>query len=59
MWSKWNEWSECSSTCGEGVMRRTRRCNNPPPTYGGEDCIGETYEDKSCELEPCPINGNW
>nr|XP_024214409.1 hemicentin-1-like isoform X2 [Halyomorpha halys] len=58
-WSDWGDWSECSSTCGEGLKRRTRRCNNPPPSNGGDDCVGETYEDKKCENVPCPINGNW
>ncbi|CAH1403032.1 unnamed protein product [Nezara viridula] len=58
-WSDWGDWSDCSSTCGEGLQRRTRRCNNPPPSNGGDDCFGESYEEKNCGIVPCPINGNW
>ena len=28
-WSAWSELSECSRSCGVGIRRQTRKCNNP------------------------------
>ncbi|KAL4235896.1 Adamts12p [Mactra antiquata] len=28
-WSQWSGYSECSRTCGGGVMNKQRMCNNP------------------------------
>lgn len=28
-WSNWGEFSECSRTCGGGVKKRYRVCDNP------------------------------
>ena len=28
-------WSSCSRTCGGGVKKTTRECDNPEPTNGG------------------------
>lgn len=31
----------CSRTCGGGVQRSTRNCDNPPPSNGGTFCLGK------------------
>ncbi|KAL4230559.1 Thrombospondin type 1 repeat-containing protein [Mactra antiquata] len=59
-WGFWSDWLPCDASCGQGMQRRTRACNNPPPEFGGMDCKGPTYEDLVCDSGiPCQINGNW
>ena len=48
IWEPWSEWGPCSVTCGEGVMTRIRRCNDPPPADGGEYCKGPGVETRPC-----------
>lgn len=50
-WSKWSNWTECSVTCGSGVVTRDRHCNNPEPAAGGKHCNGTNKERKSCRAE--------
>mgnify|MGYP001792311379 CR=1 FL=1 len=54
MWSEWEEFSECSVSCGGGAKSRQRYCNNPEPQYQGEDCEGDDEEAMSCNEDPCP-----
>uniref|UniRef100_A0A3P8TNR8 Complement component C7 n=1 Tax=Amphiprion percula TaxID=161767 RepID=A0A3P8TNR8_AMPPE len=44
-WSCWSSWGSCSG----GQKSRTRSCNNPTPSRGGQHCIGPQTEQKSCE----------
>ena len=37
-WSVWHDVYRCSVSCGSGVQRRMRRCDDPPTQNGGEDC---------------------
>ena len=50
----WGHYSTCTKTCGTGSMKRARKCNNPPPSAGGKDCIGPREEDQECNTHPCP-----
>ncbi|XP_010779851.1 A disintegrin and metalloproteinase with thrombospondin motifs 13-like [Notothenia coriiceps] len=52
-WSNWSEFSPCSRTCGGGVSHRTRKCNNPRPAFGGDDCEGPDIEAGLCHQQPC------
>ncbi|XP_076586425.1 A disintegrin and metalloproteinase with thrombospondin motifs 13 [Chaetodon auriga] len=52
-WSSWSEFSSCSRTCGGGVTHRTRKCNNPRPAFGGNDCEGPDIEAELCHQQPC------
>jgi hypothetical protein len=52
-WGAWGKWSACSKTCGGGVIKRTRECNNPVPKFGGRYCQGERSEAKYCDSKAC------
>ena len=58
-YGQWTNWSHCSTTCGPGEQLRTRECNRPVPKHGGKDCAGDTNSTQTCNLRPCPINGNY
>lgn len=58
-WGSWSRWGVCSRTCGGGVSFRTRRCNNPRPSYGGEPCRGKSEEFKLCNIYRCIKGGDF
>ena len=51
--SDWDEWGPCTAECGGGDQTRSRRCDSPPPQFGGVDCVGELFECQQCNMEPC------
>ena len=53
-WGGWNEWSQCSKSCGFGIQTRNRTCDNPAPADGGEDCPAGNTESLMCYNEGCP-----
>ncbi|XP_019643716.1 PREDICTED: coadhesin-like [Branchiostoma belcheri] len=56
-WSDWDQWSNCSVTCGVGTETRDRTCTNPAPENGGVDCDGSAQETRSCDTGlSCPGN---
>nr|XP_053650237.1 hemicentin-1-like [Cherax quadricarinatus] len=58
-WGSWESWSVCSVSCGGGMRRRQRQCNDPPPSNGGRFCPGSDTLEDYCNLDMCPINGGW
>lgn len=54
-YTEWSEWSDCSTTCGNGEKYRTRNCTNPPPAFGGMDCsfIGMDRDVQTCQKRAC------
>ncbi|XP_032567547.1 ADAMTS-like protein 5 [Chiroxiphia lanceolata] len=50
-WGPWSPWSSCSSSCGDGVALRTRRCQRTP---GEEPCTGDLRQYRLCQLQGCP-----
>ena len=37
-WGPWDDWSDCSLSCGGGHQFRTRLCDRPFPDAGGSLC---------------------
>jgi len=56
-WGEWNSYIPCSSTCGVGVQRRFRQCDDPAPSKGGRPCSGPSEQTTSCYVGQCP--GTW
>ncbi|NXJ84978.1 ATL5 protein, partial [Trogon melanurus] len=52
-WGSWGPWSPCSSSCGDGVALRTRRCLR---TAEEEPCTGDPRQYRLCQLQGCPGN---
>ncbi|KAK2542241.1 Adamtsl5 [Columba guinea] len=50
-WGPWGPWSSCSSSCGDGVTLRTRRCLRS--TEEGP-CTGDPRQYRLCQLQGCP-----
>ncbi|KAI1900374.1 hypothetical protein AGOR_G00049300 [Albula goreensis] len=53
-WGAWTKYGSCSRSCGTGVRFRTRQCNSPAPSNGGQDCPGVNYEYQLCNTDDCP-----
>ncbi|NXG23406.1 ATL5 protein, partial [Grallaria varia] len=50
-WGSWGPWTSCSSSCGDGVALRTRRCLR---TTEEEPCTGDPRQYRLCQLQGCP-----
>ena len=51
-WSSWTQGS-CSKTCGGGLRRYTRSCNNPTPSCEGLSCRGNSTHEEACNEFCC------
>ena len=52
--TNWGNFSPCSVTCGGGSQTRSRSCTSPPPSNGGQDCVGARTQTESCNSDACP-----
>ena len=52
-WAEWDNWTECSVSCGNGTVQRRRACSDPLPDNGGLYCNGSDTEIEQCSLDPC------
>ncbi|XP_053322587.1 SCO-spondin-like [Spea bombifrons] len=55
--SPWTSWSECSRSCGLGVIFRRRDVLRD--RLPGGHCAGAQFDSKSCFVTACPVNGAW
>ncbi|XP_069818564.1 ADAMTS-like protein 5 isoform X3 [Dendropsophus ebraccatus] len=53
VWTVWGPWTGCSSSCGEGVTLRTRKCQKDNIASA---CAGEQWQYKSCQSMLCPAD---
>ncbi|XP_060581341.1 thrombospondin-2-like [Ruditapes philippinarum] len=60
-WTQWSDWQACSTTCGTGLTRRSRKCVGPAtPSILSQGCQGDGNDYRLCfNSHPCPINGFW
>ncbi|XP_044194009.1 thrombospondin-2-like [Thunnus albacares] len=55
-WTTWSEWSQCSQSCGGGLLSRQRECSNPAPQHGGKPCAGDAMDYEACNKQECPLD---
>ncbi|KAF7991001.1 hypothetical protein HCN44_000806 [Aphidius gifuensis] len=53
-WGQWIPTGNCSRSCGIGIVKASRKCNNPLPEYGGDYCVGKKVRFEICSVKPCP-----
>ena len=55
-WSRWDDWSQCSTTCGNGYHVRQRKCKNldSGADLPSSQCYGRDTEYKACQYRKCP-----
>ncbi|XP_052760873.1 coadhesin-like [Mya arenaria] len=58
-WGNFTSAGSCSVTCGVGVAYSTRKCENPPPQFGGKECEGSPASFEKCEMPGCLRDGGW
>ncbi|CAL4219657.1 unnamed protein product, partial [Meganyctiphanes norvegica] len=50
-----SSWEGCSTTCGGGIRRSSRTCDNPPASNGGSQCAGDNTREENCNTQACPF----
>lgn len=50
VWGEWEEWNECTKSCGGGKKRRSRD-KLIYAQNGGKDCNGEKLQHRDCNCE--------
>ncbi|XP_041350043.1 coadhesin-like [Gigantopelta aegis] len=58
-WGPWFPWQPCTQSCEGGTRIRQRKCNYPPPAYGGQNCPGQGKNNQTCNEKSCPVDGSW
>ncbi|XP_030561294.1 thrombospondin type-1 domain-containing protein 4 isoform X1 [Drosophila novamexicana] len=59
-WANWSPWSECSRSCGGGIMHQTRKCIDRNSTtgrvYTSDTCVGLSKRYQICNDLSCPAD---
>ena len=53
-WGAWSSWNRCDCTRQLAMKLRSRQCNNPAPSNGGNNCVGSPQESNACSQTDCP-----
>ena len=57
-WTEWDDWSACSTTCGDGIQTSSRSCTNPSQAGTGALCEGENTKTQKCHVTDCTCRFN-
>ena len=52
----WIQTGSCSKSCDTGSQTFIRKCDSPPPSNGGKDCVGISKKVGICNTHACPGN---
>lgn len=55
MLSEWSHWSDCSTTCDDGVQIRTKMVKRPAQGQGQECNAEEMKEMRDCNQGKCEV----
>ncbi|XP_068760305.1 uncharacterized protein [Montipora capricornis] len=58
-YTPWSKWNSCSTSCGSGTQVRRRECSNPAPANNGQNCSGESSQERDCVGTSCPVDGGY
>ncbi|CAK8671662.1 unnamed protein product [Clavelina lepadiformis] len=58
VWGEWGDWGDCSKTCDAGIISRNRPVSIAN-SCGGEECSGDSSEEKTCNDICCPVDCAW
>ena len=50
-WGNWNDWGDCSVSCGGGLRFRIRQCLGGTPGVG--NCVGDFSQSQVCMSQQC------
>lgn len=53
-WGDWELDGPCSVTCGNGIQKLRRKCDEPEPKCYGKNCDGIDSKTVACNKELCP-----
>lgn len=53
-WGSWFRIGPCSASCDAGIQQMARLCDNPHPSDGGADCMGQNETHSICHSQSCP-----
>ena len=57
-YTSWEDWTDCSVSCGGGIRTRNRTCTDPEPGPNGQNCLdqglGNPEEQEDCNTLNCP-----
>ncbi|WAR08196.1 TSP1-like protein [Mya arenaria] len=52
-WTSWSGWTSCSVTCGTGLQKRSRSCQNPMTSLINDSCSGDPTQFQTCTDKAC------
>jgi len=58
VWSDWQDWRGCTTTCGTGNSLRMRLIQTPA-MHGGKSCAGDPQQSRECNERFCPQHCSW